>query len=71
MPMNSAHLKMIRAGNARLVPVEPHVKSAETRKLFNVGVSASAQNGKSADPICYNAFVGWKTNSTGCLTLWR
>ena len=41
--------------NSRVVRVEPDVKSIKTRKLFNAGVIASAQIGKSAYPTCYNA----------------
>lgn len=51
--------------------MEPNVKSAKTCKLFNAGVSAAAQIGKTADPTCYNAVVGWKTSATGCLKKWR
>ena len=54
MPMNNAHLETTSPQNVRLVPVEPHVKSAETRKLFNAGVSDWAGSAKSADPVCYN-----------------
>lgn len=49
--------------------MEPHVKSAKTRKLFNAGVSASAQIGKTTDPTCYNAARSKK--GPGCLTMWR
>jgi len=41
--------------NARVVFDAPHVKSAETRKLFNAGVSGKLETGKSAYPSCYNA----------------
>lgn len=39
--------------------------------MSNAGVRASAQIGKTADPSCYDALVGWETNATGCLTMWR
>ncbi len=55
MPMNCAQVETTSRRDMRLVPVEPHVKSAETRELFNAGVSASARSGKSADPTCYNS----------------
>ena len=69
MPMNSAHLETTSPQNARVVPVEPNVKSAGTRELFNAGMSAAAQIGKSADPSCYDSSRSKK--GPGCLTLWR
>lgn len=57
MPMNCAHLETASHQNVRLVPVEPHVKSAETRDLFNAGAGTPAQIGKSADPSCYNSLT--------------
>lgn len=40
--------------NVRVVRAEPNVKSSKVRKLFNAGVSALEQIGKSADPTCYD-----------------
>jgi hypothetical protein len=39
------------------VPVEPKVKSAKTRELFNAGVISNVGNGKSADPTCYHSLT--------------
>lgn len=55
--MNCGQLETTTHENVRVVPVEPDVKSAETRKLFNAGVSGNAKDGKSVDPICYIAPV--------------
>lgn len=41
--------------NARVVPVDPHVKSGKTCKLFNAGVSGNSKTERSADPTCYDA----------------
>lgn len=62
MPMNSAQLETTGPENARLVPVEPYVKSAETRELSLRGMSRISQNGKNADPPCYNAPVSRKAD---------
>lgn len=58
--MNCAHLKTTLHQNVRLVPVEPDVKSSETRKLSNAGVSGNSKTGKSADPTCYSRRVELK-----------
>lgn len=34
--------------------MEPHVKSAKARKLFNAGVRGNVRTTKSADPSCYD-----------------
>lgn len=47
-------LKPTSHKNVRVVPVDPHVKSAKPRKLFNAGVSEFAGLAKSADPSCYD-----------------
>lgn len=44
---------------------EPHVKSAETRELFNAGVSGNSKTAKSADPTCYD--VSRSNLGPGCL----
>ena len=56
-PMMQAHLRSTSMQTVQFVPVEPHVKSAETRELFNAGVSENAGTGKSADPACYDDCV--------------
>jgi len=48
--------------NARVVRMEPDVKSAKTRELFNVGVSGKSGMEKSADPTCYDALVQWRAS---------
>lgn len=55
MPMNCAQVEPTRRENARLVPVEPHVKSAKMRELFNADAGTPEQTAKSADPTCYNS----------------
>jgi hypothetical protein len=42
---------------ARLVPVDPKVKSAKTCKISLCGVRGFDQTTKSADPSCYDAHV--------------
>ena len=56
LPQSTSHK------NVRVVLDTPHVKSAETRKLFNAGVSGNLKTGKSADPTCYNALVQWRAS---------
>lgn len=34
--------------------MEPDVKSAKTRELFNAGGSGNSKTGKNADPTCYS-----------------
>lgn len=46
--------------NVRVVRMEPDVKSAETRKLFNAGVSGKSEPGKTTDPTCYDLPVSQK-----------
>ena len=54
MPMNSGQLETTMTQNVRLVPVDPHVKSTKTCKLFNVDVNGKSKSAKSADPSCYD-----------------
>lgn len=53
--MNSAHLQTTLFARDQQTRMEPHVKSAETRELFNAGVSVIAGSAKIADPSCYDA----------------
>jgi hypothetical protein len=55
--MNSAYLQTTLFARGQLVPVEPKVKPAETRELFNAGVGGFAETAKNADPSCYAAHV--------------
>ncbi len=55
MPMTSTHLQTSAAQNARVVPVEPEVKSSKTFKLSLRGVSAKAGSAKITDPSCYDS----------------
>jgi len=55
MPINCKQLKTTGTENARVVRMEPNVKSAKTCKLLNAGVIELAGLAKSADPTCYNA----------------
>jgi hypothetical protein len=71
--MNSGQLETRGAQTARLVPVDPNVKSSKMRKLFNDGVSGNSKIGKTTDPTCYNAPVSRKRltrrlTPPGCLT---
>lgn len=57
MPTTSTQLETSGAKNARLVPVDPKVKSAKTCKLFKRGVSGNPKTPKIADPPCYDAVI--------------
>lgn len=54
MPMNSAHSQSTLFARVQQMPVDPKVKSAKTRKLFNAGVRGNAGMSKIADPTCYD-----------------
>lgn len=62
MPMNYGQLETISHKTARVVPVEPQVKSSETCKLFNAGVRGNSKTGKSVDPTCYDALIQWRAS---------
>lgn len=55
--MAQALLETTATKNARLVPVEPQVKSAETCKLFNAGALRLISSSKSTDPTCYTSLT--------------
>ncbi len=59
--MTQAHLQPTATKNARVVSVEPQVKSSKTCKLFNAGALGMIGSAKSADPSCYDVSRSMET----------